>query len=169
MSTASSTAASGSTYVLGHNDVEVQRLLPQGRLYNDYTEHALMLAGLRPGMRVLDVGCGPGDVAIIAARPVGPTGTVLGVDAAPEMIELARARASEQGLAAVHFKQAAIDALADIANCVPRFRQEALAVNALITMPPIITARARVQEADTIDDRAPSDHCYELPEPKEQR
>jgi SAM-dependent methyltransferase len=62
-------------------------------------------------MRVLDVGCGPGDVSSIAARLVGPTGTVLGVDAAPEMIELAGARAAEQGLSAVHFKQAGIDAI----------------------------------------------------------
>ena len=112
MNTESSSAASGNTYVLGHDDVEVQRLLLQGRLYNDYTEHALRLAGLRPGMRVLDIGCGPGDVSLIAARLVGPTGTVLGVDAAPEMVELARARAAEQGLAAVHFTQATIDAVA---------------------------------------------------------
>jgi ubiquinone/menaquinone biosynthesis C-methylase UbiE len=105
-------SASGSSYVLGHADVEVQRLLLQGRLYNDYTEHALRLAGLRPGMRVLDVGCGPGDVSFIAARLVGPTGTVLGVDAAPQMIELARARAAEQGLSAAHFMQTAIDAIA---------------------------------------------------------
>lgn len=112
MNTTSSSAASGSTYVLGHADVEVQRLLLQGRLYNEYTEHALRLAGLRPGMRVLDVGSGPGDVSLIAARLVGPKGTVLGVDAAPEMIELAGARAAEQGLSAVHFKQASIDAIA---------------------------------------------------------
>ena len=111
MNTSPSAVGSGSTYVLGHADVEVRRLLLQGRLYNDYTQHALRLAGLRPGMRVLDVGCGPGDVSLIACRLVGPTGTVLGVDAAPEMIELAGARAAEQGLAAVHFKQAGIDAI----------------------------------------------------------
>jgi ubiquinone/menaquinone biosynthesis C-methylase UbiE len=102
----------GSTYVLGHDDVEVQRLLLQGQLYDDYTEHALRLAGLRPGMRVLDIGCGPGNVSFIAARLVGPTGTVLGVDAAPEMVDLARARATERGLSAVQFTQAAIDAIA---------------------------------------------------------
>jgi SAM-dependent methyltransferase len=112
MNTTPSATESGSTYVLGHTDVEVQRLLLQGRLYNDYTEHALRLAGLRPGMRVLDVGCGPGDVSFVAARLVSPTGTVLGVDAAPEMIGLARVRAAEQGLSAVHFTQAAIDAIA---------------------------------------------------------
>jgi ubiquinone/menaquinone biosynthesis C-methylase UbiE len=112
MNTTPSAAASGSTYVLGHADVEVQRLLLQGRLYNDYTEHALRLAGLRPGMRVLDVGSGPGDVSFTAAGLVGPTGTVLGVDAAPEMVELARARAAEKGLSTVHFMRTAIDAIA---------------------------------------------------------
>lgn len=100
-----------STYALGHADVEVRRLLLQGRLYNDYTEHALRLAGLRPGMRVLDVGSGPGDVSMIAARLVGPTGSVLGVDAAPAMVELARARAAEQGFSTVRFTQATLDDL----------------------------------------------------------
>jgi SAM-dependent methyltransferase len=104
-------STSGSTYVLGHADVEVQRLLLQARLYDGYTEHALRLAGLRPGMRVLDIGSGPGDVSFVAARLVGPTGTVLGVDAAPAMVELARARAAEKGLSTVHFTQAAIDAI----------------------------------------------------------
>ena len=112
MITTPSSAASGSTYVLGHADVEVQRLLLQGRLYDDYTEHALRLAGLGPGMRVLDIGCGPGDVSFVAARLVGPSGTVLGVDAAPAMIELARARAVEKGFSTVHFMQSTIDAIA---------------------------------------------------------
>ena len=112
MITTPSSAASGSTYVLGHADVEVQRLLLQGRLYDDYTEHALRLAGLGPGMRVLDIGCGPGDVSFVAARLVGQSGTVLGVEAAPAMIELARARAVEKGFSTVHFMQSTIDAIA---------------------------------------------------------
>jgi 2-polyprenyl-3-methyl-5-hydroxy-6-metoxy-1,4-benzoquinol methylase len=101
-----------STYALGHADVEVQRLLLQARLYDDDTEHALRRAGLRPGMRVLDVGCGPGDVSFVAARLVGPTGSVLGVDAAAEVIETARARAAQQGLSWVSFEQATIGEIA---------------------------------------------------------
>src|SRR4051812_44535145 len=102
MGTASSPS---STYALGHAEVEVRRLLLQARLYDDDTEHALRQAGLRPGMRVLDVGCGPGDVSFVAARLVGPTGTVLGVDAAAPVVELARTRAAELGLSGVSFRQ----------------------------------------------------------------
>lgn len=111
MTTTPSPATAGSTYALGHTDVEVQRLLLQGRLYDHYTEHALRLAGLRPGMSVLDIGCGPGDVSFLAAGLVGPTGRVLGVDAAPEMVELARARAAEKGLTQTHFMHGLIDAI----------------------------------------------------------
>ena len=101
-----------STYVVGHADAEIQRLLLQGQMYNDHTEHALPVAGLRPGMRVLDVGCGPGDVSYVASRLVGPTRTVLAVDAADDIIEFARTRAAELGASGVCFERTAI---ADIA------------------------------------------------------
>jgi 2-polyprenyl-3-methyl-5-hydroxy-6-metoxy-1,4-benzoquinol methylase len=100
----SQTSSSDSAYILGHVDAEIRRLLLQARLHDGFTEHALRLAGLRPGMRVLDVGCGPGDVSFIAARLVGPSGTVLGVDAAPEVVEVARTRAAENGLDRVRFE-----------------------------------------------------------------
>jgi 2-polyprenyl-3-methyl-5-hydroxy-6-metoxy-1,4-benzoquinol methylase len=103
------TLSDDNTYVLGHVDAEIQRLLLQGRLYNDFTEHVLRLAGLRPGMRVLDVGCGPGDVSIIAARLAGPDGAVRGVDANAEVVELARTRVADQGLETVSFEATAID------------------------------------------------------------
>jgi SAM-dependent methyltransferase len=104
--------SAASTYLLGHEDAEVRRLMLQARLYDDYTEHALRLAGLRPGMRVLDVGCGPGDVSFVAARLVGPEGTVLGIDAAADIIELARARAIEHDFTSVRFEQTTVGDLA---------------------------------------------------------
>ncbi len=103
---------SSSTYLLGHADAEVRRLLLQARLFDPYTEQALRLAGLRPGMRVLDIGCGPGDVSFVAARLVGPEGTVLGIDAAADIIELARTRAAKQGLESVRFEQTTVGDLA---------------------------------------------------------
>ncbi|MCZ0983132.1 methyltransferase domain-containing protein [Streptomyces diastatochromogenes] len=89
-------AGPDSAYLLGHSPTETDRLVLQARLYDPITEQALRTAGLRPGMRVLDVGCGAGDVTFLAARIVGPEGTVLGVDAAPRALEVARARAASR-------------------------------------------------------------------------
>jgi 2-polyprenyl-3-methyl-5-hydroxy-6-metoxy-1,4-benzoquinol methylase len=104
--------SNASTYLLGHADVEVRRLMLQAQLYDTYTEHALRLAGLRPGMRVLDVGCGPGDVSFVAARLVGSTGAVLGVDAEADILDLARTRAADHGFSTVRFQQTTVGDLA---------------------------------------------------------
>jgi ubiquinone/menaquinone biosynthesis C-methylase UbiE len=56
--------------------------------------------GLRSGDRVLDVGCGPGRLALVFAERVAPTGSVAGIDAAAEMINRASRRARKRGLAA---------------------------------------------------------------------
>ena len=70
----------------------------------------LDLARLAPGETVLDVGCGTGTLAIAAKRRVGASGTVHGIDAAPEMIEQARAKAAKAG-ADVRFQPAVVEAL----------------------------------------------------------
>jgi ubiquinone/menaquinone biosynthesis C-methylase UbiE len=62
--------------------------------------------GLQPGARVLDVGCGAGDTTLHAARRVGPSGLVLGVDTSLTMLEQARRRAAGAGLAHVGFVHA---------------------------------------------------------------
>ena len=90
-------------YALGHAEDELDRIINIARFLGDLTEHVLHLAGLASGMRVLDVGCGPGDVTFLAAKLVGPEGTVIGVDTSPEAIELARQRAAAVGLTNVHF------------------------------------------------------------------
>jgi ubiquinone/menaquinone biosynthesis C-methylase UbiE len=90
-------------YALGHNHEELQRLIGQGRFIGELTEEVLRAAGIRPGMRVLDVGCGAGDVSFLAATLVGPAGSVVGVDRSGEAITLAKRRAADVGLANVSF------------------------------------------------------------------
>ena len=84
-------------YALGYSDDEFRRLERQGDYYRDLTEDVLVRAGIGPGMRVLDLGCGVGDVALIAAGLVGPGGEVLGVDRSPEAMATAARRAEEAG------------------------------------------------------------------------
>ncbi|BAN26241.1 class I SAM-dependent methyltransferase [Caballeronia insecticola] len=92
------------TYVLGHSDPEVQRLENQARFIGDLTDDILRRAGLAPGMRVLDLGCGTGDVSFLAASLVGAGGSVLGIDQAPGAIEKARGRATLAHLDQVRFE-----------------------------------------------------------------
>jgi SAM-dependent methyltransferase len=72
---------------------------------DEMTERMLDDAGIGPGMRVLDIGCGPGWVAHMLARRVGEHGHVFGVDQSPDMIELARERTREAGISIVTFIQ----------------------------------------------------------------
>ncbi len=66
-------------------------------------------AGVRPGERVLDVGCGTGAQTLPAAERAG-SGSVAGIDASPEMIEVARKKAAKQGLE-IDFRVAPIESL----------------------------------------------------------
>ena len=86
----------------------------------------LAIASLQPGEVVLDLGSGGGIDCFLAARQVGPTGRVIGLDMTPDMIELARRNAQQIGTENVEFRQGEIehiplpDASVDvvISNCV---------------------------------------------------
>lgn len=67
-------------YVLGTDDAERMRLGLQHRLWASAAHRAWERAGLKPGWRVLDIGCGPGWAAMDMAEIVGPQGCILGVD-----------------------------------------------------------------------------------------
>src|SRR5438034_8354939 len=90
-------------YALGHSEQELQRLSRQGQALGAFTRQLLEEAGMSRGMRVLDVGCGSGDVAFLAADLVGPSGKVVGVDCERRAVYWANARANSQGTTNVNF------------------------------------------------------------------
>lgn len=92
------------TYLLGHDPAELARLEHQAGILAPATRTVLTLAGVEPGMRVLDLGTGAGDVALVAAELVGPTGTVVGIDQSPSVLALAEDRATRRGLTTVSFR-----------------------------------------------------------------
>lgn len=93
------------TYALGHSDAELARLTIQARLIDPITRRFFSEAGIVPGMRVLDVGSGAGDVAILVRALVGSTGEVVGIDKAAAGLRVARARTAELGLHNVSFQE----------------------------------------------------------------
>ena len=84
-------------YVLGHTSVEQQRLIRQARVLAPLTERFLRDAGISSGMRVLDIGCGMGDVTMIAAQLVGCSGQVTSIDLDQASVETAQRRAAAFG------------------------------------------------------------------------
>lgn len=93
-------------YVLGSTDPEHERLIRQAAHLGPSTEQFFREAGIGPGQRVLELGSGVGDVAMLVARLVGPSGTVVGIERDPRSITRARARVAEAGLENVSFIQA---------------------------------------------------------------
>jgi SAM-dependent methyltransferase len=100
---------SGFQFGTGIGEDEVARLEIQGRALAPATRMIFAEAGIRPGMRVLDLGCGAGDVTFVAADLVGPDGSVVGVDRSTEALAQARLRAERRGLAQVQFAEGDIN------------------------------------------------------------
>jgi SAM-dependent methyltransferase len=97
--------ATDASYAFGSGigEDEVARLELQGGVLAPGTRVIFAEAGIRPGMRVLDLGCGAGDSTFVAADLVGPGGSVVGLDHSPEALARARLRAARRGLAQVQF------------------------------------------------------------------
>jgi ubiquinone/menaquinone biosynthesis C-methylase UbiE len=92
-------------YALGSTDAEHERLIWQAEWIAPLTERLFRAAGIGPGQRVLDIGSGVGDVALLVARLVGPSGEVVGIERDSRSVARARARVSEAGLRNVEFVQ----------------------------------------------------------------
>ena len=92
-------------YALGSTDAEHARLIRQAAWLTHHTERLFLEAGIGPGQRILDLGSGVGDVSLIAARLVGPSGEVVGIERDQRSIARATARMAEAGLHNVSFMQ----------------------------------------------------------------
>lgn len=94
-----------SGHVLGLTKREFERLVRQARLIDPITRRFFIDAGIEPGMRVLDVGSGAGDVTFLAAELVGASGEVVGVDRSAAALATASDRARSRSLPNVSFRE----------------------------------------------------------------
>jgi len=103
--------SSTQVYVFGHSVGEAQSIQQPARILAPVTRQFLEQAGLCAGMKVLEVGSGATDVAMLAAGLVGPSGMVIGVENNPAILEIARARAQAARLTQVSFVESDLTAL----------------------------------------------------------
>jgi 2-polyprenyl-3-methyl-5-hydroxy-6-metoxy-1,4-benzoquinol methylase len=90
-------------YALGYTDAELRRLDIQSRFLFPFTSALLTQAGVRAGMRVLDIGCGIGTISMTLAELVGSGGEVVGIDIGAPAIRQAEQNAKTAGLSNVRF------------------------------------------------------------------
>jgi SAM-dependent methyltransferase len=91
-------------YPLGRSQEAAERLITIAQEMRVSIQRFLVEAGLSSGMKVLDVGCGAGDVSFLVADIIGPSGSVLGIDLNANIIQTARSRAREAGAGNVEFQ-----------------------------------------------------------------
>ncbi len=121
------TGVVGGTRMLAHmskadSDITTGMTIRQARSYDLHValmtlgrgralrERTIKLARITPGEHVLDVGCGTGEITMRAKARSGPTGSVAGIDPAPEMIAVARQKAARAGLD-VDYRVAAVETM----------------------------------------------------------
>jgi ubiquinone/menaquinone biosynthesis C-methylase UbiE len=109
----------GST-LFGNSPEETARLIRQSALFRPMTRRLFAEAGIAEGMRVLDLGSGAGDAALLAAELVGDDGEVIGIERDPSVLAVARGRAAVAGMTNVTY----VDG--DIATYVPSGTFDAL-------------------------------------------
>jgi ubiquinone/menaquinone biosynthesis C-methylase UbiE len=100
-------------YALGRSPQEYARLARQAELMKPMTRRLFVEAGIRPGMRVVDLGSGAGDICLLLAEMVGPNGSVIGLDLDEGGCLHARERVAAAGIENITF------AHCDFADYVP--------------------------------------------------
>ena len=101
-------------YIYGRgSESEYERLVRQGLRYEEETRTTFQKAGIGQATRVLDVGCGVGEVSRVVADLVGPKGNVVAIDVDPGALAFARRHVPAPN---VEFRCSAIDDFSDPAN-----------------------------------------------------
>jgi len=100
-------------YPLGNSDAEHERLIRQASRVAPITERFFREAGIGSGQRVLDLGSGVGDVAMLLARLVGPSGEVVAIERDRNAIAKASARVAEAGFRNVSFNESNVNEILD--------------------------------------------------------
>ena len=148
--------------ILGYPTEWIEALPPGAVASMAGTGNPFALGDIVAGEHVVDCGSGSGTDALIAARLVGPTGRVIGVDMTPEMLAKARANAADAGLPNVEFREGVLEHLpvdtgwADvvISNGVLNLVPDKVA--ALAEMHRVLRPGGRLQIADIVLDRSVS-------------
>jgi ubiquinone/menaquinone biosynthesis C-methylase UbiE len=96
---------------LGYEEALINRIPARSVESLAGTGNPFSLGEIREGERVIDVGCGAGFDTLIAALEVGPSGKVVAVDMTPEMLDKARASATEMGLTNIQFVEGYAESL----------------------------------------------------------
>lgn len=96
--------------LMGYSEEEIASV-PEGAVLGLGCGNPQAIAALKPGEVVLDLGCGAGFDSFLAARRVGESGRVIGVDMTPEMIDTARANALQGNFQNVEFQLGEIEDL----------------------------------------------------------
>jgi len=92
-------------YLLGRAEAEEVRLKRQIANLAPDSDAQFEKIGIRPGERVLDLGCGPGGVLHLLGKRVGPNGSVLGIERSPHFVELARRFVNDHALTQVEIRE----------------------------------------------------------------
>jgi 2-polyprenyl-3-methyl-5-hydroxy-6-metoxy-1,4-benzoquinol methylase len=93
-------------YILATGGTDVKRLRLLHEVYGPGTEALLHRLGLRDGQRVVEIGCGSGNIACWVAQQIAPSGSVMAIDVASDQIEQARLQAQSRNLRNIEFQVA---------------------------------------------------------------
>src|SRR5215213_217081 len=93
-------------YILATGGKDVKRLRLLHDVYGPGTESLFQRVGLRDGQRVVEIGCGSGNIACWVAQQIAPNGSVMAIDISPEQIEVARQQAQRLNLRNIEFQVA---------------------------------------------------------------